>query len=202
MQVTFINQHNNTGIINGMETLRYQYVLMPESLLREGLEKWFEEMGYSSALPNKLHDRGIAIAGFNATPRLEDTLSRWTQRICSQVGPFSLEFNNFSGEPPNTVFLRIQDISPIRQLLSNLRKLDMYLTGNGQEPIEPANRCFLPVWQGVPAKSFENLLYRLGREAFYLKVQVQSLVLQKMVRGKWINVQCFPLSVAGMLHKD
>lgn len=193
MQVAFMNQHSNAGIFSGTETTRYRYALKPEERLTEGLNHWFHEMGYENAPAIDKNKLCIAIAGFEATARLEDTLSRWTQRICSQAEPFSLEFNNFGGEPPHTLFLRIQDLSPIRQLVSNLRKLDMYLTGNGEEPILPAARCFLPVWEGVPLPRFENLLYRLGRAEFYLKVSVHSLLLQKLDRGRWVNVQHFSL---------
>jgi hypothetical protein len=193
MQVAFMNQHSNAGIFSGTETIRYRYALKPDERLADGLNQWFKEMGYENAPALDKNKLSIAIAGFEATPRLEDTLSRWTQRICSQAGPFSLEFNNFGGEPPHRLFLRIQDLSPIRQLVSNLRKLDMYLTGNGQEPILPAARCFLPVWEGVPLSTFENLLYRLGRAELYLKVPVQSLLLQKLDRGRWVNVQHFSL---------
>jgi len=202
MQVAFMSQHSNAGVFSGTETIRYRYVLMPDDRLAAGLNHWLGEMGFEAIPVLEKNSLCIVIAGFEATSRLEDTLSRWTQRICSQAGTFNLELNNFSAEPPNTIFLRIQDINPIRSLIGNLRKLDMYLTGNGQDPIQPAARYFLPVCERVPAKSFENLAYRLGRAEFHLKVAMQSMVLQKLVRGKWENVQRFSFSHSPVMQRD
>lgn len=202
MQVAFMNQHSNAGIYNGTETIRYRYALKPDERLAAGLNQWFEATGFQIAPVLESNKLCIAIAGFEATARLEDTLSRWTQRICSQAGSFSLEFNNFGGKPPHTLYLRIQDMTPIRELVSGLRKLDLYLTGNGQAPVAPAARYFLPVWEGVPAQKFENLLYRLGRAEFKLKVPVQSLLLQKLDRGRWVNVQHFSLCSSPLVKMD
>jgi len=202
MQVAFMNQTSNAGIFSGTENIRYRYVLMPDDRLAVGLNHWLAEMGFGDTPALEKKNLCIAIAGFEALPRLEDTLSRWTQRICSEAGIFSLELNNFSGEPPNTIFLRIQDTRPLNQLIGNLRKLDMYLTGNGQHPLNPAARYFLPVWEKVPANFFDNLAYRLGRAEFHLKVAVQSMVLQKLVHGKWEDVQRYSFCNPHILQED
>ncbi len=202
MQVAFMKPHHHAEIFTGTETIRYRFALKPDERLAAGLNRWFKQMGFQEAPELDKNKLCIPVAGFEATARLEDTLSRWTQRICSQTGFFALEFNNFGGEPPHSLLLRIQDVSPIRQLVNNLRKLDLYLTGNGQEAILPASRCFLLVWDRVPPARFENLLYRLGRAECNLKVPVQSLLLQKSERGRWVNVQQFSLSNAPVFQHD
>ncbi len=52
---------------------------------------------------------------------MEDTLIRWIQRICNRYSSFDLTLNNYSGFPPHTIYLRVQDPEPFRELMRQLR---------------------------------------------------------------------------------
>jgi hypothetical protein len=172
----------------------YRFVLLPDADLIFRLEKTLLELGVSDALPNGLQNQGIVLAGFSASSRMEDTLTRWTQRICSQIGSGEIVFNNFSGIPPQTLLLRVQDPAPLRKLVDALRKLDMYLTGNGQAPLQSAQRFYLPVIENIPSKTYNNIVYHFGRCEWHGTSAISQLVLQKSNGRVWKDVQHFSLN--------
>ncbi len=136
----------------------------------------------------------LEVARFEALSRLEDTIGRWTQRICSEQTSIKLVVNNFSGTPSHTVFARILDQAPLKKLVTQLRKLDQYLTGNGQPPLNAVNRFSLTVAENVDTEGFENLLYRLGRVEFIDQLHVKKLLLQKKEKQNWKTVRQFYFS--------
>jgi hypothetical protein len=172
----------------------YRFVLLPDSGLMTRLEETLVELGVSGYLPLTVQNQGIVIAGFSASLRMEDTLMRWTQRICSQLNADEMVFNNFSGIPPHTLLLRVQDPAPMRKLVDALRKLDMYLTGNDQAPLQSAQRFYLPVLENIPTKSYNNIVYRFGRCEWHGTSPISQLVLQKSNGRVWKDVQHFSLN--------
>ena len=136
----------------------------------------------------------LEVARFEALSRLEDTIGRWTQRICGEQQTIELVVNNFSGTPSQTLFARILDQAPLKKLVAQLRKLDQYLTGNGQQPLTAVNRFSLTIAEDVHTAGFENLLYRLGRVEFTEKIQVKKLLLQKREKQHWKTVRQFYFS--------
>ena len=174
----------------------YRFVLLPDHMLIARLAATLQELDISGLLPFGFQYQGIILAGFSASLRMEDTLTRWTQRICSQMSADEIEFNNFSGIPPRTLLLRIQDPAPLRNLVNALRKLDMYLTGNDQAPLQSAQRFYLPILENIPAKTYDNIMYRFGRCEWHGTSAFHQLVLQKNNGRAWKDVQHFSLNQA------
>lgn len=194
MQTVFSPGVRPAGFFREVIAAEYRFALVPDQQIWSKLAETLVEAGLEGILPFQHGEGLVELAGFSAPPRLEETLARWTQRICSQQGGLTLEVNNFSGLPPHSVYLRVQDLTSVRELMTNLRKLDIYLTGNGEEALMSANRIMLMVAKGLPAAHFDNILYRLGRVEFHQTISIQSLVLQKKYMGKWITAQQFPFS--------
>jgi hypothetical protein len=82
----------------------------------------------------------------------------------------------------------------VKKLLADLRKLDLYLTGNGQEPLEASNRYIITLTEPVLPDQFENLLYRLGRIEFREQMHIKGLSLQRKKQQQWVNVRQFNFS--------
>ena len=68
----------------------------------------------------------ITIANFLAKESMEETMIRWIQRICSRQKSFVVTLNNYSGFPPHTIFLRVQDPEPFKILARELKTIDEY----------------------------------------------------------------------------
>lgn len=135
----------------------------------------------------------IELARFEALHRMEDTLSRWTQRLCSESPAFSLEVNNFSGLPPQTIFARLANAAPLKKLLIQFRKLDMYLTGNDMPPIQSKGRFTINLSHRVPEHFFDKLLYKTGKIEFHDNVVINAIHLQQMKGGDWHAIRTFNL---------
>jgi hypothetical protein len=70
----------------------------------------------------------IVVARFYAREGMEDTLIRWIERICSLCNSFYVTLNNYSGFPNHTIYLRITDARPFRQLSQQLKAIDDYVS--------------------------------------------------------------------------
>jgi hypothetical protein len=86
---------------------------------------------------NKPH---ITLAVFQAGEEVEDTLSRWIQRICQQHRSFELALNNYSGIPPHTICLRVQDPEPLRELMRHMGAIDEFVRSSGWPPVRLIGR--------------------------------------------------------------
>src|SRR5690554_753879 len=69
----------------------------------------------------------IVVASFYASEGMEETLIRWIQRICSLCSSFFVTLNNYSGFPNHTIYLRITDAHPFRQLARQLKSIDDFV---------------------------------------------------------------------------
>src|SRR5881275_1935602 len=97
----------------------YEYLLIAD-LTKEVSDQvmgekqaFFKQFGYRTAIKTKPH---ITIANFLAKEAMEETILRYIQRICSEQTAFNVMLNNFSGFPPDTIYIRVQDPHPFRQI--------------------------------------------------------------------------------------
>ena len=109
----------------GARRAEYLLVIYPSGDLQEKLleeqQQFSADYGLQMTVRNKPH---ITVAAFQAGEIMEDTLIRWVQRICNSYKSFELTLNNYSGFPPHTIYLRVQDPHPFRQLMQQLRSID------------------------------------------------------------------------------
>src|SRR4051812_14441115 len=100
----------------------YLFVAQPDEWVNNKVleEKNFFHSRYHHvhAVRSKPH---ITIANFLAKEMMEDTLVRWIQNICRLQNFFTVSLNNFSGFPPHTIYLRVQDPKPFMQLASAMK---------------------------------------------------------------------------------
>ncbi len=192
--LSFSQPHAMSTAAGEKQAAMYRFVLLPDPVLVARLAATLQELYSSDLSPSGLQNQVIVLAGFRASLRMEDTLTRWTQRICGQMNADEIVFNNFSGIPPHTLLLRVQDPAPMRKLVDALRKLDMYLTGNDQAPLQSAQRFYLPVLENIPSKTYNNIVYRFGRCEWYGTSAIRQLVLQKSNGRGWKDVQHFSLN--------
>jgi 2'-5' RNA ligase len=125
---------------------------------------------------NKPH---ITLAAFQAGEETEDTIIRWIQRICHQHKSFDIALNNYSGIPPHTIYLRVQDPQPLRELMQQLRAIDEFIRSSGWPPVNLTGRPYLSIAGGLTEKVYNKAMPDYSRKTFHGVFRVDELVLLK-----------------------
>jgi 2'-5' RNA ligase len=125
---------------------------------------------------NKPH---ITLAAFQAGEEAEDTLIRWIQRICQQRRSIEMALNNYSGIPPHTIYLRVQDPEPLRELMQQLGAIDEYIQSSGWPPVHLNGRPYLSIAGGLTEQVYNKAMPDYSRKTFHGTFCVRELVLLK-----------------------
>ena len=141
---------------------------------------------------NKPH---ITVAAFQADEPMEDTLIRWIQRICNRHKSFDITLNNYSGFPPHTIYLRVQDPQPFREMMQQLRAIDDFIRSSGCPPVNLINRPYLSIAGGLTEQVYNRAMPEYSRKDFHDSFHVKEMVLLKREHSfdacKTVNI--FPL---------
>jgi hypothetical protein len=119
----------------------------------------------------------ITAASFLAKEDMEETLIRWMQRICGQQRSFAVTLNNYSGIPLHTLYLRVFDHQPFRQLANHLQVIDQYIRTNDCHEVKLTSRPYLPVARGLSEGLYERAIKDYSLKSFCETFRVNELVL-------------------------
>jgi len=108
----------------------------------------------------------ITIANFLAKESMEETMIRWIQRICSRQRSFVVTLNNYSGFPPHTIYLRVQDHEPFKILAHELKTIDEYIRSNGCPKAYLVNRPHLIIARRLPEPVYEKAMLDYSQKLF------------------------------------
>ena len=153
----------------------YPYGEIHEKLLMEQ-ERFLHDYGLSMKTANRPH---ITVAAFQAGEQMEETLIRWIQRICRRHASFDITLNNYSGFPPHTIYLRVQDPQPFRELMQQLRAIDDFITSSGCPPVNLVTRPYLSIAGGLTEQVYNKAMPDYSRRTFHGSFPVDQLVLLK-----------------------
>jgi len=160
--------------------VEYLLVIYPEGELYDKLleeqEQFFLDYGMKITLRNKPH---ITVAAFQAGEAMEETLIRWIQRICGRHNSFDLTLNNYSGFPPHTIYLRVQDPQPFRQFVQQLRAIDDFIRSSGCPPVNLIRDPYLSIAGGLTERVYGRAMPEYSRKTFHESFRVDELVLVK-----------------------
>jgi 2'-5' RNA ligase len=164
----------------GARRAEYLLVIYPNGELQEKLleeqQQFSADYGLQMTVRNKPH---ITVAAFQAGEIMEETLIRWVRRICNSYKSFELTLNNYSGFPPHTIYLRVQDPHPFRQLMQQLRSIDEFIRSSGCPPANLVSRPFLSIAGGLTEQVYNKAMPDYSRRTFHDSFQVDELVLLK-----------------------
>ena len=135
-----------------------------------------EEYDLRISVRNKPH---ITVAVFQAGEGMEETLLRWIQRICGRRQSFEVMLNNYSGIPPHTIYLRIQDPAPFRQLAHELGAIDDFIRSSGCPPVHLIPQPYLSIAGGLTEQVYGRAMPDYSRKTFNGSFRVKELVLLK-----------------------
>ena len=119
----------------------------------------------------------INIAGFSVQEGMEDTIVRWLQRIFSREHSFMVSLNNYSGIPPHTIYLRVQDITPFRHLIKQLEVLDDFIRSSSCPPLNLIRKPYLSIAGKLPGDIYEKAISDYSRKTFHESFLVHELIL-------------------------
>lgn len=161
---------------------QYEYLLIAnpdESVLNKVLEEkqvFYNRYKVKIAIKTKPH---ITVAGFLAAETMEETIIKWIQRICSQQRSFTVVLNNYSGFPPHTIYLRIQNPKPFQQLIKQLAVIDNYIKSNNYPSVKLVDRPHLTIARKLPENIYEKAIMDYSQRDFYDTFMVNELILLK-----------------------
>ena len=160
----------------------YEYLLVvhpDENVYQQVLEEkklFFNTYKEKMAIKTKPH---ITVSNFLAKETMEETIIRWMQRIISTQQSFSVSLNNYSGFPPHTVYLRVQDHQPFKQLAMALKVVDQYVRGNDCPPMKLSTHPHLSVARKLPENIYEKAIMEYAPKTFHASFEVKQLILLK-----------------------
>jgi 2'-5' RNA ligase len=124
----------------------------------------------------------ITIANFLATEAMEETVIRWIHRVCSQCKSFPVTLNNYSGFPPHTIYVRIQDHGPFKQLAAQLKVIDQYVRSNGCPAARLTYHPHLTI-----ARELDDTIYNKAMADYSQKTFHETFLLTKLLLLKRNN---------------
>src|SRR5436190_14213322 len=122
-----------------------------------------DQFGQKLPVKTKPH---ITVANFMAKEEMEETLIRWIQRVSGQTECFPVTLNNYSGFPAHTIYLRIQDHQPFKQLATQLKVIDSYIRLNGYPAVKLINRPHMSIARRLPKNIYEYALIEYSQKLF------------------------------------
>ena len=121
----------------------------------------------------------ITVANFLAREEMEETIIRYMQRIFSTQTSFWVSLNNYSGFPEHTVFARVQDHQPFKQLAASLKVVDQYIRNNGCPPAKLITHPHLSIARRLQQNIYEKAMFEYSRKTFHASFETNELVLLK-----------------------
>ena len=179
------------GPANGLQ--EYLLVVWPDAAVYNQMklieQQFYIDYGVKPAPVLKPH---IKVAGFQAQEVMEETLIRWIERICRQQKSFLVTLNNYSGFPPHTIYLRIQDPRPFTRLGRELRAVDDLIRSSYCPPAQLVAKPYLGVATRLPEQVYGKAMPDYSGREFNASFMVNELLLLRKDR---ISGACKTLNV-------
>jgi 2'-5' RNA ligase len=177
----------------------YQYLLVvhPDSDVYEKIETekqdFYNEYKEKIAIKTKPH---ITVANFLAKESMEETIIRWIQRICNQKERFTVTLNNYSGFPPHTIYLRVQNEKPFQQIAKELKVINSYVSSCSCPHMKLISKPHVSIAKRLSEEVYFKALIQYAHKSFHASFIVNELVLlrreNQFDEGKPINIFGLP----------
>ena len=176
----------------------YEYLLVahPDSDVYKKIEAekqvFYDEFKDKIAIKTKPH---ITLANFLARESMEETIIRWIQRICNLREQFTVTLNNYSGFPPHTIYLRVQNEKPFQQLANELKVVNTYVSSCSCPPMKLISKPYLSIARRLSEEVYFKALTQYAHKSFHESFVVNELLL---LRRENQSDTCKPINVFGL----
>lgn len=192
MQTSFIS-----AIRSDEHVYEYLLVVHPDSDVYNKIElekdRFYDEFKEKIAIRTRPH---ITVANFLAKESMEETLIRWIQRICNLKEQFTVTLNNYSGFPPHTIYLRVQNEKPFQQLAKELNVVNTYVSSCSCPPMKLISKPYLSIAGKLSEEIYSKALIQYAHKSFHESFIVNELLLlrreNQFDEGKPINIFGLP----------
>lgn len=156
----------------------YEYLLVvdPDVSVHDKVlaqkQEFYDEYHEQAAIKTGSH---IIVASFLAREAMEDTLIRWIQRICDQLQPFRVTLNNYSGFPPHTIYLRVQDPMPFLHLSQKLKAVDDLVRSSSCPPVRLISKPHLSIARRLPEPVYTKAMFNYSQKIFHESFMVHEM---------------------------
>jgi 2'-5' RNA ligase len=162
------------------EPFEYLLIAHPDKEVNEKVmaekEIFYDDFKERIAVKTQLH---ITVASFHAKESMEDTIIRWMQKIFVNQQSFPVTLNNYSGFPPHTIYLRIQNATPFHQLAKELKVLNEYISSCSCPPMKLISKPHLSIAGKLPEEIYFRALAQYAHKSFHESFMVNELLLLK-----------------------
>jgi hypothetical protein len=190
MQAGFVTTSSQSTQVGLYE---YALVAYPDSSVNAKIlvekQNFYDQYGAKSNIKSQPN---ICIANFVAHEAMEETMVRYMQRLFMGHQSFEVALNNYSGFPPDTVYLRVQDPQPFRQVGKNLNCISSYISSCSCPPVKLVSNPHISIEQQLPERIYSKAIMDYSKKIFHDSFTVNELVLirrrSEYDQGKAINV--------------
>ena len=173
----------------------YEYLLVahPDKEVHKKVmaEKQFFYDEYKEKIAVKTQPH-ITIANFLAKEAMEGTIIRRMANIFNKQQSFSVTLNNYSGFPPHTIYLRVQNAMPFQQLAKELKVVDTYVSSCSCPPMNLISKPYVNIAGRLPEEVYFKALIQYSHKSFHESFVVNELLL---LRRKHQYDACKPVNV-------
>jgi 2'-5' RNA ligase superfamily len=181
---------------------RYEYLLIahPDTEVHEKImaekHSFYKEYNEKIAIKTQPH---IPVANFLANEAMEDTIIRWMQRIFIKQQSFRVTLNNYSGFPPHTIYLRVQNAEPFLHLAKELQVVNTYVSSCSYPPMKLFSNPHVSIAGSLTEEVYFKALIQYAHKSFH-----ESFVLNKLLllRRKHQDDTCKTIYVFGLQSGD
>ena len=178
MKTEFSSTISPAEEIHSRELYEYLLIANPGTEVYEKVmaekQNFYDEFREKVAIKTRPH---ITVAKFLAKEAMEDTLIRWMQRIFNSQRSFSVTLNNYSGFPPHTIYLRVQDGTPFQRLAKELKVLNTYVGACACPPVKLISNPYVSIAGRLPEEVYFKALIQYARKSFHESFLVNELLL-------------------------
>lgn len=164
----------------------YEQVMAEKKLFTE---QYHEQV----AIKTKPH---ITVANFQAREEMEPTLIRWMHRVISAQKKFNVTLDRYSGFPPHTIYLRVQDHEPFKQLARELKVVEQYIRSYGCPEVKLITRPHLTIARRLTETVYRQAEQVYAQKNFHASFEVNQLLL---LRREHQFDSCRQVNVFGLM---
>ena len=158
----------------------YEYLLVAspdaDTAARVMAEKQFFSAQFNKPIAAKTKPH-ITVASFLATEPMEETIMRWMHRVISAKQCFTVTLDQYGAFRPHTIYLKVQDHQPFRDLARGLRVLDQFIQGYGCPKMHLVDNAHLTIARQLDALTYRAAVQCYSQKNFAASFPVQELVL-------------------------
>ncbi len=90
---------------------------------------------------------------------------------------FMVELNNYSGNPPHSIYLRVQNPQPFNQLVKALEVIDNYISSCACPPVQVTANPHIGIAKSLTETIYRQALLNYGQKTFHEIFMVNEVIL-------------------------